>query len=157
MNTYSSHTRGFSLMELMVVIAISVLLMGISLGVFSALTQKQIVEKSTENVYAVLQEARNKTILGENGSQYGVRFASSSITLFQGSAYNPSSASNITTVLNPRTEISSINLTGGATTIVYSKLSGQPNATGTIQVILKSNSTLLETITIHGSGLSEVQ
>jgi prepilin-type N-terminal cleavage/methylation domain-containing protein len=157
MNTHPSHTRGFSLIELMVVIAISVLLMGISLGVFSALTQRQTVEKSTENVYAVIQEARNKTILGENGSQYGVRFASSSITFFQGTGYDPSNVSNVTTVLNPRTEISSINLTGGTTTIVYSKLTGRPNATGTIQLILKSNSTLFETITIHGSGLSEVQ
>lgn len=155
--TNSLKSKAFTLIEIMVVIGISVLLMGISIEMFSALTNKQVVEKNTEIIYSALQEARNRTIVGEDGSQFGVQFYSSSIILFKGTSYNPTNPTNFLININPRVEISSINLSGATTTIYFSKISGISSATGTVQLILKSNSAISETITIHKSGLSEVQ
>lgn len=144
-------------MEVLIVIGISALIMGISMQAFSALTTRQIVEKDTENIYAVLQNARNKTILGEGNTSYGVKFASSSITLFVGTGYNAASTTNQVTQLSTRTEIKSINLTGATTTLYFSKINGRPSATGTVEIVLKSEQTNKETIQIYASGLSEVQ
>ena len=124
---------------------------------FSALTSRQAVEKDTEIIYAVLQNARNRTILGDGNIQYGVKFASSTITLFKGTGYVAGTSTNQVTTFSARSQINSINLTSGTTTIYFSKLTGRPSATGTIEVVLKTNSTNKETIMIYASGLSEVQ
>lgn len=157
MHTVTLRQKGFTLMEIVVVVAISTLLLGISLSAFTGVVNRQTIEKDTENVYAMLQKARNLAIDGVDGSQYGVRFASTTITLFKGTGYSATNPTNQVTSLGAKTEVSWINLTSGTSTIYFSKINGKPSATGTIEIILKSNSTIKEVITIHGSGLSEVQ
>ena len=155
----SSHClkrSGFTLVELLISIAIMAILLKISLSVFYSITRQQSLDKDVETAYSYLLRARNQTINGEGGSNYGVRFASTSISLFSGSVYNPANVSSTYSFLNKSYTLS-VNLTGNVSDVYFQKISGSPSATGTIIFRNLSDSTVQKMMTIHGSGLVEVQ
>ena len=149
--------KAFTLIEIVISIAIISILLGISMTVFRALTDDQTIDRDVENVVSYILRARNQTITGENNANYGVYFASSSITLFQGKEIGESSPSDLTFDLNNRTFLSSINLTDGLTLIYFNKGSGSPSATGTIEYQLIGHEDQKKLIKVYASGLVEVQ
>lgn len=153
----AKHKTGFTLIEILIVIAILSVLFGISIQIFSSMTKAQSLDKDVENVYSALLRARNQTINGESGSNYGIYFASSSVTSFRGTTYTPEAAGNEVFLFANKTYISSTNLTGGVVDMYFKKISGQPTATGTIVFKISTDSSLQKTILINGTGLVEVQ
>lgn len=150
-------TKAFTLMEVLVTIGLMTVITGISMTVFVTLLQKQRVEKDAESAYSYLQRARNQTIAGEEGSQYGVAFGSTTITLFRGTTYIEGDSNVIVFTLLNDTVFQNVSLTGGVSQIYFQKLSGKPSATGTIEVVSRTDATKKEVIIIHASGLTEVQ
>ncbi len=163
MKTHSSNSqirhkhRAFTLMEILVVVGLMMLISGISIAVLSSLLSKQRVEKDAESAYSYLQSARNQTLVGEAGSQYGVAFATTTITLFKGTSYTQGDPNVVTFTFLNNSVFQNVRLTGGATQVYFNKLSGKPSATGTIEVVSKNDPALKEVIIIHASGLTEVQ
>jgi hypothetical protein len=117
----------------------------------------QSVDKEADTVLEYIQKARNQSISDKNHTQYGVNFASSTITFFEGTSYATSSASNILYTISPSIEMSAISLTGGTRSVYFNMINGKANATGTITYRLKSDVTKTRSIIIYGSGLSEIQ
>lgn len=161
-NRYSNQHRsqciqGFTLLEILTVIAILGIVLGISLRAFSNITKQQSLDKDVETAYSYLLKARNQTINGEDGDNYGVHFASSTITLFKGSVYHAASSTNLTFSFGNRTYLSSNGLTNGIYDVYFNKISGSPSATGTLVYKITTDSTVQKIMTIHGSGLVEVQ
>lgn len=156
-NLCNNKQRAFTLLELVIVSGIMILIAGISMTSLKGLLSEQRVEKDAESAYAYLQRARNQTLVGENGDQYGVAFASTSITLFRGKTYVPGDPNLVTFTFLNNSVFQNVSLTGGVSQVYFSKISGKPSATGTIEVVSKSDTSINEVITIHASGLTEVQ
>lgn len=152
----ASRRAGFTLIEMLVVVFLMVLLFQISITAFFGITKQQSLDKDVETAYSLLLKARNQTINGESGLHYGVRFASTSISLFQGTVYSAASTTAVYDFSN-RTYLDSIDLSGGTYDVYFQKITGAPSATGTLIYKISSDEGVQKRMIINGSGLVEVQ
>lgn len=141
---------GFTLIEILVVIAIIGILATISSLSFSSFRERQIIQSSTEEVLTVFSKARNQTLSSLNSLNYGVHVSSGAVTLFSGGSYVSGTSSNEVIVLDSSVSISS-NLSGGVTDVVFDKLTGATSQSGTLT--LSTSSGLQKIITITATGI----
>ncbi len=149
----SPNNYGFTLLEILMVIAIMGILITIIISSFSILNKSQALEKSVRQGASIVSQARSLTLSSKEDSNYGVHFESSTLTLFKGSTYSALDGSNITTSLNNLVLITNIALTGGGSDVVFERLNGSINTPGTITYTLGSKT---KSLTISGTGLIEV-
>ena len=147
--------HGFSLLEIILAVGIAGIIMALGSSVFFNLSNKESVEKDANVSLSFIEKARMLTINSLYSSEYGVKFSPNSVTVFPGEVYSPQNASNTVYNLSSKVSISSVELSGGATSFYFSKISGKPSATGTIN-FLGTNSSISKQITINGTGLSEL-
>ncbi|MES3005699.1 MAG: hypothetical protein V4664_02005 [Patescibacteria group bacterium] len=148
--------RGFSLIELVIIIGMTAIIGTMTLFAFRGFSDYQILDKQTDTIQSYIDKARVEAMNSKSFSNFGIRFATSTITLFQGSTY-AASTSNFSYNFPSSVQISSILLTGGVTDIYFKNVTGEPNATGTITLRLASTPSSTKSIIIYGTGLSEVR
>ena len=125
--------RAFTLIEIILVIAVLSILGGIAFNIYSNFQWDVKIDEEANRIKYVLRQAQAKAINGENGSSWGLRFfhpasGAQYYELFQGNSYavgtttesyflsggtefvNPASGSNIDVVFIKRTGI----LSGGS-------------------------------------------
>lgn len=149
-------SRGFSLIEMIIVFGIVALIAQISISTFVNVSNNQSLEKDVNYAVSMIERARTQTINAKNNSQFGIKFASSTITLFQGTTYNANSASNTVFALSSKVEIAAINLTGGVSQATFEFITGKSNATGTVKFRLKQDANSSSTIMLHKTGFAEI-
>jgi prepilin-type N-terminal cleavage/methylation domain-containing protein len=152
-----SRQRGLSVVELLVVIGILSLLSVLTFETFNKLNSTKAIETDALRILLELQEARSLTVSSKNADQYGVHFASSSITLFEGASFVSGSSTNITSKLNRAVIISSTTLSGGGLDVIFQRLTGETSQSGTVTLSLVASSSVSKTITIYKTGLAEIQ
>lgn len=148
-------TNGFSVVELLIVIAISLGIGSVAFFSYNTFSGYQTLEKQTDTAHSYIEKARLQALNSKNFSEYGIKFSSSTITLFEGDVYSAVATSNIVYTLSSRITVNSISLTGNATELYFKNVTGEPSATGTI-VFKLNNATSTKTIRLYGTGLSEV-
>ena len=125
--------RGFTLIEILVAMALLVLLAVFFMAGLSGFLGASGLEQATDEAVGLLREARSQTLAAEGGEGYGVRFASSSLTRFRGGVYVPGDPGN-TVVSLPRTvAIIAIELGTTSSSVTFERLTGAAAATGTIR------------------------
>lgn len=151
---------GYSLVEILIVVGLSVMLIGLTITTFSGFSSMQSLDKDAEVVASYIQKARNQTLNSKNNNEFGISIASSTITLFEGTTYSPSASTNITYRISPKVFLFSNQMkTGGSvvSSFYFQQISGRPSATGTLQYRLINSASSTRTITLFGSGLIETQ
>ncbi|OIP73561.1 MAG: hypothetical protein AUK08_03245 [Candidatus Pacebacteria bacterium CG2_30_36_39] len=144
-----SVNTGFSLIELLIVIAITTIL-GATIGPMgSSLLNRNTLRTKTDEVIIALQGARINSIAGKENSNWGVHFGSGFITLFKGNSY----ASRDTSFDERFAYPNSFSITN--TEVVFTKVTGLPNAANTI--VLDGSGSLQRTILVKTSGVVDVQ
>lgn len=133
-------TKGFTLVEIVVVIGILGVLAAIALPSYRSFQKKSDLSNITEELINTLRVAQNKTLVSEGPSQWGVFFDSSAtphqLTLFKGTAYASREQSFDEVHRIPASvEIYEINL-GGGQEVVFNRLSGGTYQTGSISLRL---------------------
>lgn len=159
-NGHSNNTkspRGFSLIELVIVISIAMILGSISITTFFSVSDQQSLEKDVNYSISLVEKARLQTVNSKDNSQFGVRFSTSSVIFFQGPTYVAGSSTNTIFSFSPKVEISAISLSGGVQNILFEKITGKASATGTINFRLKSNQNSSTTVVVYKTGLVETQ
>lgn len=149
--------KGLTFIEIIVAISILVFISTIGLSAFSSFKEAASLSSSIDTVMTYLIQARSKTLSAEGGVQYGVHFESEKIVFFQGGSYIESNPQNQEIILPTIIEIFSITLNGGGSDVLFKKLTGETDNTGTIQLRLKSNLTREKTVSIQKTGLVVVQ
>lgn len=144
MKIFTSHLitelrKGFTLTELLVVIAVMALIGSIVWGGLSNYREVQALQSTADVIVATLGEARSRAISSVEAKQYGVHFEEKRIVLFEGNQYLSSSASNTITILNNAISVSSSGLTASSTEIVFEKITGKGSASGQIKVFLTAD------------------
>lgn len=156
MNVKNRNDLGFTAIEVLIAIVISGIFVMLSVSVFSNLSNNQSLDKETNLSLSLIEKARMKTINSSNLSEYGVKFASTSVTIFPGTIYTSANASNTVYSLGGKAYIYDISLSNGTTTFYFNKLTGKPSATGTITFRL-TGTTTEKIILINSAGLAEIQ
>ena len=148
--------KGFTVLEILVAISIITLVVTIITISFSKLNSAQALDKSADLVASVLDEARSLTLSSKGDSQYGIYFEDSQVTLFKGTTYSPSDPANVATNLHALVGLRNITLSGGGTSVIFKRLTGNTAETGTVEVFLKDSPTTFRTITISATGIVEL-
>jgi len=141
-------------MELLIVLAIIVFLAGITFEAFSSKLRTVSVEKEAEISLSYIAKARAQTVASQDNATFGVRVATSSLSFFQGNSF--ASGSNVITY-DFHDSVASTSLTGGASELYFSRITGTPSATGSIIFTSKKGASTTKTILIQATGLAEIQ
>lgn len=146
------YKKGFTLLEVLIVIAIIVIFAVVSFSQLSKTKNYQILKSSGEDISSVLNKTRSQTLASLNSLQYGVHFETNRIVIFSGTVYNSGNSSNEIVNISSPAYISSISLTGGAVDLYFNRLTGTASKTGIITISLSSDNSLTKTITISSVG-----
>lgn len=144
-------SRGFTLIEILVVLGISVIL---ATGGFLALwnlKKHQALQLSAEKIVAVLRDAQARSVSQENGLVWGVHFENSPVDpdsywIFGG---------------DPAVPIEKVSLSPGvvldtpSTNVTFAKVSGLPGALTAVKIKLSTDDTSIRTININVQGTIE--
>ena len=149
---------GFTLIEILVAIAIFLILGAIFIGVFVSLNREQALFGGVTTVKAVLSEARSKTLSSEGSLQYGVHFDDTSgvLTLFEGGSYDSGAPTNMDFPLHSFVDITDVSLSGGGDDIIFKKLTGETDQDGEVVLLVSDGSEFrYATVTIYATGVVE--
>ena len=147
--------KGFTVIEIIIVIVILAVLTAMALTSFSGFRQNQTLNSDTSKIVSVINEARSKTLSSQYFSQYGARVESSKVILFKGATYSGGGIS--TTTISTALEISGISLAGGGSDVVFQKITGKTDNYGAITIRVKTNTSKTKTINISSTGITNVQ
>ena len=147
--------RGFTVIELLVSIAVITLLAVLSFNAFTRFTKRQELNAAVTDIISVLEEARLLTLAAKKNIAYGVHFNTEDVTLFSGSSYVVSASDNVVTKLTSRVHIATTSFAGGGQDVFFDRLTGKTNNSGTLIVSFKSDTSASTTVTIHATGVVE--
>lgn len=148
--------RGFTLIEILLVLVILSIIGGLTFTYFSRLNASKALESSASLVASVLDQARSLTLNSKNASVYGVHLAEDSVTLFTGAVYDSGSLSNVVSNTHHLVGIRAITLAGGGDEVVFSRLSGETANSGSLEVFLESDPDNYRVINIASSGIVDI-
>lgn len=144
--------KGFTLIEVLTMVGILIILTSISIPAFRFFQKETDLNNTTEEIINNLRLAQGKTLSSEGASQYGVRFETGKYILFKGTNYNPLALDNEIHELPQGIEIYGIDIAGGGSEAVFSRLTGATNQFGNFSLRLKTDASKTKTIYIENSG-----
>jgi type II secretory pathway pseudopilin PulG len=144
--------KGLTILEILVSISLLLLIATLTLTVMSSFGESSTLTEANSGVIGLLRDARARTMASQTSSNYGVHFENTQAVLFVGDSYDQASATNEEYLLPSRIEISDINLTGGSTNVVFTRLNGTTTASGTISLRARNNTAKTQTISIYSTG-----
>ena len=150
----NSTKKGMTLLEIVIVMGILAILVSIIATSLSGFRNSKVLDTASEQILALLSEARGDTLSAKNGYQYGIHFEAAQIVRYRGATYSSSDVSNEVVPLDNALEISSISLTGSGAEVLFDRLTGKTSQGGTIVVRVKSDTAKSRTITIVGTGIA---
>lgn len=149
--------RGFTLIEMIVVIAITTILGAMAFVSFERIINFNSIQGQAESVRSHIERARIFTLASKNNSSFGVIFSTSTARVYQGTNFVAASSSDQVYEIDSTDSIININFSGGGNTIYFNKITGEPNATGTIMITSKSNTDDRRTVVIYQTGIVDIQ
>ena len=155
--TIMRSVRGFALIELLISVAILLVLSAMTYQVFQTTNNMKALDTESLKLLTQLRTARSFTLASKNASQWGVRVASTSVTLFEGSSYDAASPSNVVSTFNRLVVASTISLAGGGSDIIFERLTGEVDQSGNITLSLVASSSVKRIMTVHHTGIVEIQ
>ena len=149
--------KGFTLLEILIVISILLITISIVVGPFSSFRNRSVLNAEVENISTLLNEARSKTLTSLADSEYGVHFETSRIVFFKGNLFTEPDADNQEIIFNPVVSISNISLNGAGADVIFNRLTGKTDEDGTITIELASDSTTNNVVHIYTTGAIEIK
>lgn len=121
--TVSAVRRGFTLIELSLVVAIVVLIGGISAPVYQNFQVRNNIDLAVEDAVHALRRAQILSQSGEGDSTWGVYISTGNITIFKGASFAARDVS-----FDEVFEFPPNMTTSGTSELVYSKMYGDPQS-----------------------------
>lgn len=149
--------KGFTLIEIIVAIAIVLIIAVFSFISLSAFRENQSLKNAVNETVSLINQARSQTLSSQEFSQYGVHFETSRAVLFKGAVFLEPSADNIIFNLPSLVEISGISLNGGGADLIFQKLTGKTDEFGIIVLRAKNDISKTKTIEIKNTGIIDIQ
>ena len=143
--THFSTTEGFSFIELILVVSL-VLLLGLMSSGFAVrfLTQNAVANVGDQLVND-FRTAQMNAMMGKQNSNWGVNYASNTITLYKGSSF-----ATRTTSFDQTFSVNSGVTISGLSDLNFARMTGLPGSTPTITI---TGSGETKTITVNSQGV----
>ena len=151
MQNQTENKKGFTVIEILIVISVLGLLSLITLGFFVDYRRSQGTTQDVELISSLLYKARSDAVSSNGSSDYGVHFASSTATTFKGTTYNALDVNNQTFSLTSGNFLSIISLTSGGRDVVFNKLTGEAIQSGSLTLTDPDGG--VKVITVYPTGL----
>ena len=145
---YRLPEAAFTLMEVMLTLAIIALLAGISMPLFNSFHARTDLDVAASAVASGLRRANTRARAQEGDTSWGLYVQTGTITTFQGASY-----ASRTSGLDETYTIANNITPSGVQEVVFDKFTGETSDTGTIT--LTSSSGEAQTITVNGKGMVE--
>ena len=146
--------KGMTLVEVLISVVVLGFMSAIIITGLFSYRKHQAVDQTAHTVASYLEEARRKTLASENSARYGVHFDTYQVVLYK-NTYSSTEPSNRIYTLHSYSQINSISLLGGGSEVLFERLTGETQATGTITVSLRSDTSKTKKITISQTGVIE--
>lgn len=137
--------RGFTLVEMLLSVAIISLLAGLSLPVYQSFQNRNELDITAQNLASALRRAQTYSRGVSGDSQWGVAIQPNAITLFKGTTF----ASRDSAYDEPSAVVSSTAVSG-LSEVTFAKLSGAPSTTGNVTLTNINNETRVVSINAAG-------
>lgn len=137
--------NGFTLLEMMLSVAMMMLLLGISLPIYRSYHVNTDLASAKSVVSTVLLQAKTQALAGELDDDWGVVVEPGTVTLFKGDSFASRDAA-----FDISTRISSSLAIAGISEIYFEKVTGVPSASGQIELINQINRQAVITISDVG-------
>ena len=148
-------TMGFSIIEILVVVVALSFVSTILFTSFFSANSSQALEKDAAIVAAAFERARSLTLSSSQDQRYGVHVEANRVSVFPGDSYDANNPANRVEVLNPLVTISAHEFAGCGDNVVFKRLTGETDNTGTLTVSLIADPSRFFTISILGTGIIE--
>ena len=151
--SHHASTRGFTLMEVIVTIALMSVLLGLGLILSMDVYRGTIYRSTRQVLISSLTTARGRALSNMYQSTHGVCYASPDFVIFRGTTYSAASLYNETVPGNPSVTLSSTGgfiTCGSGTGIVFSQLAATTSNTGIITVSESGHAD--ETVSVNSLG-----
>jgi prepilin-type N-terminal cleavage/methylation domain-containing protein len=139
-----SSERGFTLVEMLLSMAIITLLIGLALPIYQGFQNRNDLAGTTQSVVETLRRAESYARSANADSQWGVNFQAGSVTLFSGTSYAGRNTAYDEVLSVPSTITFSY-----SGDVLFSKLTGFPTATLS-QTLSGNGSTKVVTMNAKG-------
>lgn len=151
----NSFIRGFSLGEILIVLAIIAIVTSIVVSSFRGMNERQVLDKGLIGLVSIINEARSFSLASKDGSDHGVYIEEDRVTSFVGQSYNPNDSNNKTYQVNSALRISS----SVPQSIVFKRTSGKLSVGYeiTLRLSSKSDQNSSSTIKIYPTGIIQRQ
>ncbi len=147
-------SKGFTLVEMLVVIAVTAIIAVIGVSSLANVNTSKAVDIEVEKVVTLITKARSLTMAAKDNVVYGIHFEAKKVVLFKGSTYSAGTSTNQSQPLNAEVKISATALTGGGAEVVFKKLTGATSQSGTITLAAVRKVSQTKVITILGTGIA---
>ena len=138
--------KGFTLIEILLALAILMLLLGITVPVGWNFFTSSAVQSERDTLISLITRARTYAITNKNSAPHGIAISAPSFTLFQGASY----AARAAQFDEPFPRTNSVTITGPSE-LVVTPLSGDTTP-GTFTLSLGTTS---RTVSINSEGMME--
>lgn len=136
---------GFTLIEILLSVAMIGILAGLSLPVFQAFQLKNDLSTTTDIVVQGLRRAQMLSRASQGDSSWGVDVHTGEVTIFSGSSYATRDSD-----LDETFDISDSLSISGTTEFVFAQLTGEPVTSGVLSLGSVSGGTSTVTVNIKG-------
>ncbi len=137
---------GFTLVEMLLCVAIITLLVGVSLPISQSFVQGDDLNVATQSVVETVRRAQTYARTLDGDTNWSVEFQSGTVTLFKGTNFAGRDTNYDEAYSLPGSVTAS-----GLGEVQFTKFTGIPNTTGT--VTLTSTTTSTKTVTVNAKGV----
>jgi type II secretory pathway pseudopilin PulG len=138
--------KGFSFIEFILVISLIILLGTLTTSFASRFLTQSGVLNASDQLIGDLRKAQVNAMMGKQNSNWGVNFASNTITLYKGSSF-----ATRTTAFDEKFSTSSSITISGLTDLNFYRITGTSSATPTITISGRGET---RTITVNSQGVA---
>lgn len=156
MSTVKCSPRGYTALELLIVIAIIGVLMAVVVPSFMTFRRNSLLNTDTMNLVTLINRARLSSVSSKNDNQYGIHLEAGKAVLFAGPTYSAGASTNETHTFDAALTLSSIVVNGGGSDVLFEKVTGatSQNATTTLLVTGTTSST---TVLVYPTGVATIK
>lgn len=140
------HQGGFTLLELMLSMAIITILAATSVPVYETFTRRNDLDLTTQSIVSSIRRAQTYARASHGNDAWSVNIQSGVATLFKGTNFATRDATQDETVSIP----GSVTM-GGLSEIQFAAFTSTPNTTGSITLTSTANDA--RTITVNAKGM----
>lgn len=149
--------KGFTLVELVIVIGLVGLIASLTFSAFSALNNRNTIDKEIDNIKSIIQKTRLQSLNAKNGNTHGLTFASTSLITKETGTTSSQTYTHTAGVSLYANNLRQAVDYGATTSLSFAQITGLANATGTLVYIFKIGNTAVATKTITINALGTVE